>query len=68
MVKKNLSIILVILFTLLLIAMVIWVFNKRIAAIEMKTNSTTSYVNAKSFESLFKNHSYTFFKTINLSL
>ena len=41
MLKKNLSIILVILLTMLLVAMVIWVFNRRIETIEKgKTNST----------------------------
>ena len=36
MLKKNLSIILIILLTLLLIAIVIWIFNNRIISIENK--------------------------------
>jgi hypothetical protein len=51
--KKKLSIILVILLTILLIAMVIWVFDKRIETIENKMNSTAGYFNAKKFDSLF---------------
>jgi hypothetical protein len=35
--KKNLSIILCILLTLLLVAAAIWVFNKKLEEIEMKT-------------------------------
>jgi hypothetical protein len=35
--KKNLPIILVILLTLLLVAAAIWVFNKKLEEIEMKT-------------------------------
>ena len=49
MVKKNLSIILVILLTLLLIAMVMWVFDKRIESIQKGQSSqdiTTSFQNA----------------------
>jgi len=45
---------------LLLIAMVVWVFDKRMEAVEKKMNSTTSYFNAKSFDSLLKKHSYSF--------
>jgi hypothetical protein len=41
MVKKNLSIILVILFAILLIATVIWVFDKRIESIEKGKASQT---------------------------
>jgi len=54
MVKKNLSIILVILFTLLLIAIVIWVFDKRIESIGKGMYPTTSYFNGKRLDSLFK--------------
>jgi hypothetical protein len=42
--KKNLSIILVIVLTLLLVATVIWVFDKRIESIE-KENSFQSVTN-----------------------
>jgi hypothetical protein len=41
MIKKNLSIILVILLTLLLVAMVIWIFNKRIDTIEKTRSNST---------------------------
>jgi hypothetical protein len=41
--KKNLSVIVVILLTLLLIAMVIWVFDKKIETVEKQMNPTTSY-------------------------
>ncbi|MES1225102.1 MAG: hypothetical protein ABUT20_56995 [Bacteroidota bacterium] len=34
MVKKNLSVILVILMTIILVAMVVWLFNKRIERLE----------------------------------
>jgi flagellar basal body-associated protein FliL len=44
MLKKNLSIILVILLTLLLVAMVIWLFNKRIEGLE-KGKSNSAVVN-----------------------
>ena len=40
MLKKNLSIILIIVLTMLLIAVVIWVFDKRIKAIQKKTDHT----------------------------
>jgi uncharacterized membrane protein AbrB (regulator of aidB expression) len=46
MLKKNLSIILVIVLTLLLVAMVIWVFNKRIESMDGKTKPATSKTNA----------------------
>jgi len=36
MLKKNLSIIIVVMLTLVLIAIVIWLFDKRIENIEMK--------------------------------
>jgi len=45
MLKKNLSIILVVLITLLLIAMVIWVFDKRIKSIDKKIKPTVTYLN-----------------------
>jgi hypothetical protein len=47
MLKKNLSVILVILLTLLLVALVIRVFDKRINAIEKRTESTTGFLNTK---------------------
>lgn len=40
MLKKNLSIILILLLALLLIAIVIWVFDRRIKAIQRKTDHT----------------------------
>ena len=53
MVKKNLSIIVVILLTVLLIAMVIWLFDKRMETIEKNLNLTTSYVSGKNLVTLF---------------
>ena len=43
MLKKNLSIILVVLLTILLMAIVIWIFNRRIEKIGM-TNKANSYI------------------------
>jgi len=39
MLKKNLSIIIIVLLTLLLMAVVIWIFNKRIEKIEKRMNT-----------------------------
>jgi len=43
MLKKNLSIIIIVLLTLLLMAVVIWIFNKRIEKIE-KENKANHYL------------------------
>jgi len=53
--KKNLSIILVILLTLLLVAMVIWFFNKRIESIE-KGKSKSTITNKEQTALLAINH------------
>jgi hypothetical protein len=45
MLRKNLSIILVVLLTLLLIALVIWVFDKRIKSIDKKIKPSVTYLN-----------------------
>jgi len=45
MLKKNLSIILVVLLTLLLIALVIWRFDKKIRNIDQKIKQPVAYVN-----------------------
>jgi len=49
--KKNLSIILVILLTLLLIAMVIWVFDKKIKGIENKKPGQSALIKTSNYKS-----------------
>jgi cbb3-type cytochrome oxidase subunit 3 len=44
MLKKNLLTILVILLTILLIAMVIWIFNNRIKDVEKKMKTGITYI------------------------
>ena len=47
MVKKNFLIILIILITILLIAFVVWAYNKRIESIEHKMETNKTYSSAK---------------------
>ena len=44
MTKKNVSIIIIVLFTLLLLALVIWMFDKKIETIEKKMSEPVTYV------------------------
>jgi len=43
MLKRNLSIILIILLTLLLIAIVVWLYDKRIEDVEKKMHPVTGF-------------------------
>ena len=47
MVKKNFLIILIILITILLIAFVVWAYNKRVERIENKIQTAKTYSSAK---------------------
>ena len=58
--KKNLSVIVVILLTLLLIGIVIWVFDKKIETVEKQMNPTTSYLNTKFYDPFLKTCLLTF--------